>query len=293
MSEQRLLTETTKSPEKKSGNRWMVTVATPGQGSSGFYSEDLLREQGPAALHPGAHSFINHDASRSPKDLIGVFKEGAFWDEESKSLKAELSVFDRWGDFVNEVAPYVGMSLYMHGELDEDGNVVTLTPNATNGCDLVARPGLDGSGLDERLYESALARAKFEFREEKKDMDMKEVVEQLEALTKAVTPLVEAHAAEVEAREAHDDEKTAVERYDAAVKAIDAADLLPAQVEDLRARALKGEDIVEAIESAKAIKKDAISQVESEQKQQESANAGRLLSGVKVESALDFGKVLG
>jgi hypothetical protein len=43
----------------------------------------------------------------------------------------------------------------MMGETDKDGNVVALLPDRMNGVDLVSYPGLVGSGLVEKLYESA------------------------------------------------------------------------------------------------------------------------------------------
>src|SRR5690625_150786 len=172
-----LLTESVASPVRKSENRWMVTVATPGQGSSGYYSEDLLREQGPSALSPGAQSFINHDSSRHPKDMTAISPARAFWNAEQSQLHAELAAFPHRKEPVAAVAPYAGMSLYMRGKSDEEGNVVELTPHAHNGCDLVARAGLEGSGLDEKLYESLLAEAQ----QEKEDGLMEDLKRQWRA----------------------------------------------------------------------------------------------------------------
>ena len=59
---------------------------------------------------------------------------------------------------------------------------------------------------------------------------------------------VEADAAAVEA---------AVSAYDSAVVQIDSADLLPSQVEGLRAAAKRGEDVAPLIEAAKKVKSDA------------------------------------
>src|SRR5690625_5741576 len=108
-----LLTESVASPVKKSENRWMVTVATPGQGSSGYYSEDLLREQGPSALSPGAHSFINHDSSRNPNDMIGIFPDGAFRNEQERKRQPALAVFPHRKEGVEAVGPHAGTGQYM------------------------------------------------------------------------------------------------------------------------------------------------------------------------------------
>lgn len=151
----KLLSESSSSALTKNGKRWRAVLAAPGQGSSGFYSESVLKEFGPQALAPGAKAFIDHDSLRSPKDMIGVYPDGAFWDEESNSLMGELEVFPHWQDFVEAVGPHAGLSIYMMGETDDEGNVTALHPDRMNGVDLVSYPGLKGSGLIEKLYESA------------------------------------------------------------------------------------------------------------------------------------------
>jgi hypothetical protein len=155
LGDMKLLAESSSSTLTKNGKRWRAVLAVPGQGSSGFYSENVLKEFGPVALAPGAKAFIDHDFMRSPKDMIGVYPDGAWWDDESGSLVGELEVFPHWQDFVEAVGPHAGLSIYMMGETDSDGNVVALHPDRMNGVDLVSYPGLAGSGLVEKLYESA------------------------------------------------------------------------------------------------------------------------------------------
>jgi hypothetical protein len=170
----KLLTEASSSTLIREGKRWKGVLAVPGQGSSGFYSEDLLREYGPLALAPGAKAFIDHDSVRSPKDMIGVYPEGAHWDDEINALVGELEVFPHWQEFVEAVGPHAGLSIYMMGETDKDGNVVALLPDRMNGVDLVSYPGLVGSGLVEKLYESAQRAA---LATNDSDMDVQDAVE--------------------------------------------------------------------------------------------------------------------
>ena len=139
---------------ERSGNRWRAILAVPGQGSSGFYSEDVLKEYGPKALAPGAKAFVGHDDERSPKDMIGVYPEGATY-EDGVGLVGDLEVFPHWKEFIEAVGPHAGLSIYMMGESDADGNVTKLIPDPMNGVDLVSYPGLEGSGLVEKLYEAA------------------------------------------------------------------------------------------------------------------------------------------
>lgn len=153
----KLLAEASSTPLTQKGNLWRGILAVPGQGSSGYYSEEVLREYGPIALAPGSKAFIDHDSQRSPKDMIGIYPNGAYFDEEIGALVGELQVFDHWKSFVEAVGPHTGLSIYMMGETDADGNVVALIPDRMNGVDLVSYPGLVGSGLVEKLYEAAKA----------------------------------------------------------------------------------------------------------------------------------------
>lgn len=267
MSEHITLKESIAEAPVKKGNRWRVIVARPGQGSSGKYSEDLFRRDAHKIIAPGAQSFINHDDSRNPKDMIGVFPEAAYFDESENAVVAELEVFSHWRDFVEEVGPHCGISLYAMGEADADGNITEIFEDRLNGADLVARPGLIGSGLAEKLYESAVSAVSNEKpgahaqETDERNPEMDELIKAVEALSDQVKSLVAEKAdAEAEKAQVEADEKavsSAVEAYDAAVKAIDEADLFESQVAALRAEAREGKDVAPLIEAAKQVKKDA------------------------------------
>jgi hypothetical protein len=252
----------------KSGNRWKAVLAKGNQqGSSGYYSEDVLREYGPAALAPGAKAFVNHDPARNPKDMIGTYPDGAYY-EEGVGLVGELDVFPHWKEFVEAVGPHAGLSIYMMGESDEDGNVTKLIPDRQNGVDLVSYPGLEGSGLVEKLYESAHAHSEkpgVNSAQEKRNKHMEEEIKALKGAVEALTTLLTSHIAESKAAadaatQVEADAKTAEEAveealaaYDEKVKAIEAADLAPSQAEALRAEAKKGADVAPLIESAQKL----------------------------------------
>lgn len=295
MTKQLAIRESVTEAPVKNGNRWRVIVARPGQGSSGFYSEDVFRRDAAKIIAPGGQAFINHDDSRNPKDMLGTYPEGSFWSEEDKAVVSELEVFSHWKEFVEEVGPHCGISLYALGESDEDGNVTSFVEDRLNGADLVARPGLVGSGLAEKLYESAIADSKktttTAVEENGNEMELEKVVEAVEALTAQVSALVaekeSAKATEAQVQADAEAVKTAVEAYDAAVKAVDEADLLQPQRETLLSAAKRGEDITTAIESAKAVKEAALAAVI------ETAEQGRDFGTRKVESATDLGKVFG
>lgn len=148
----------------KAGNNWRAVLITPGKGSSGIYTESMLKEHGPVAFPKGTHSYVDHPTAegevRSPKNLMGVLAEDAHY-EEGVGLVAELQIMPHWKDFVEAVAPHTGLSIYAMGEgnLNDNGEVVveSLVPNIQNSVDLVSYAGRPGSGLAEKLYESALA----------------------------------------------------------------------------------------------------------------------------------------
>lgn len=261
------LIEAAASALAKSGNRWKVICAVPGKGSSGTYSESVLRDFGPAALPAGSKSYINHDGKRDPRDLLGHFPEGASY-EEGVGLVAELEVLPHYKELVEAVAPHTGMSIYMQGESDDEGNVTALIPSRLNSVDLVGYPGLEGSGIVERLYEAARDAAPIEpaviVAEEEKETNMEKVLEAIEALAESLKPVV-AFVSEAATKRAEDAQaevdQTAVDAavesalagYEEKVAAIEAAELLAPQVEALKVEARKGVDVAPLIESAKAI----------------------------------------
>jgi hypothetical protein len=159
----KLLSESGSAPVK-SGNNWRAVLITPGKGSSGVYTEEMLREYGPQAFTKGTHSYVDHprdeDDIRSPKNLIGVLAEDARY-EEGVGLVAELSIMPHWKEFVEAVAPHTGLSIYAMGEgnYNDDGEVVveSLVPHTQNSVDLVSYPGRPGSKLADKLYEAAIS----------------------------------------------------------------------------------------------------------------------------------------
>ena len=159
----KLLSESGSAPVK-SGNNWRAILITPGKGSSGIYTEDMLREYGPQAFKKGTHSYVDHprDESdvRSPKNLMGVLAEDARY-EDGIGLVAELSIMPHWREFVEAVAPHTGLSIYAMGEgnYNDDGEVVVenLVPHIQNSVDLVSYPGRSGSKLADKLYEAAVS----------------------------------------------------------------------------------------------------------------------------------------
>lgn len=159
-----VFTEAAVAPTKTDKGTWRAILITPGKGSSGVYTESVLREFGPVAFPKGTHSYIDHPAAegeiRSPKNLMGVLAEDAHY-EPGVGLVAELQVMPHWKEFVEAVAPHTGLSIYAMGEgsYGPDGDLVieSLMPHVQNSVDLVSYAGRPGSKLAEKLYEAAVA----------------------------------------------------------------------------------------------------------------------------------------
>ena len=162
-----LLSESAIAPTKTKSGNWRAVLITPGKGSSGVYTESMLKKHGPVAFPKGTHSYIDHPNKegevRSPKNLMGVLAEDAYY-EEGLGLVAELQVMPHWKEFVEAVAPHTGLSIYAmgEGEYNENGELVveSLTPHTQNSVDLVSYAGRPGSKLADKLYEAAIAMIK-------------------------------------------------------------------------------------------------------------------------------------
>jgi len=299
MTKQITLRESVTDAPVKKGNRWRVIVARPGVGSSGTYSEEVFRRDAHKIIPPGGQAFINHDDSRNPKDMIGVYPEGSFWDEDEKAVVSEMAVFSHWQSFVEEVGPHCGISLYALGEADEDGNVLGFIEDRLNGADLVARPGLVGSGLAEKLYESAKAHdsdntpaPNSEADNRKENITMAYSEEQVTALIAAVEALVSAQTAKAEKAVEAEAVETAVTEARKAVRAqfeaIESADLLPSQKAELLEAAEAGQDVTERIASAVKVKTEAVEAAKSFQ--EDAGHGGRVITS---EGTTKFGAYRG
>jgi hypothetical protein len=292
MTVKALFRESTTAPLVKTGKRWRVVVAVPGQGSSGFYSSEVLKEYGPAALAPGSKAFFDHNPDRSIKDMVGTYPDGGVWDEENNVLIAELQPFKHWQEVIDEIGPHAEASIYMMGETDDKGNVIKLFPDRTNGVDLVGYGGLEGSGLKEQVeklvmeahafVDKADSEASGQNKNEGKQME-KEILEAIKALSESLVPVVTfinesktAKGAEVQATVDAEAVNTAVAEavaaYDEKAALIEAAGLLPSQVESIRAAAKRGDDVADRIAEAKKVVDEA-----------------KALSGARVEETLLVG----
>ena len=271
MNEIITLTESAGQPTKL-GNRWLVTIAKPGQGSTGTYTEEVLKNTGPIAFPPGTKAFFNHDPKRDVRDMVGTYEEGAFWNEEAGELQALLTPFPRYKQVLDEAGKNVEASIHASARKDhKTGYVKELLYDRGNTVDLVSFAGLEGSGLKyqvESLFAAASAASDLEEKKENK-VEIEQAIEglalQLTTLSAKFDTFVAESKAEVKgvADEAavSDAVKTQVKEalagYAVVEKSINDADIPAVVKESLKSLAREGEDITESLAGAVSIVAEA------------------------------------
>lgn len=147
------------SPPKK----YMTRIVKPGWGSSGYYSENVLKQAiEDGVFHFGMHSYIDHPTKserrertvRSVRDQLGFIGEDAVYNEdgsEGPGVYAPLSVFPDRRSFVKDRTKSTGLSMhvlceYRKGRVDgKYGNVVErMIKEDTNSVDMVSVAGAGG-----------------------------------------------------------------------------------------------------------------------------------------------------
>lgn len=185
----------------------LVKIISPGRGSSGYYTKEVLERDGPKIFKRGTLMYINHataaeEAARPEGDyskLAAVTTGNAYWDQQGPdgpALYAPAKVFSGVAAEVAEKAPFTGVSIRASGHYAESkGNGLTKSlaesktaPDGRPGLigalthadsiDLVTKAGRDGK----LLLESAT--------EGEDDMDEAKIAAMLkEAVKEAVAPL--------------------------------------------------------------------------------------------------------
>lgn len=190
------------------GSRARVTIISPGQGTSGYYSPEVIAEAAPL-FEAGTQMYLDHATEseraergvRSLKDLVGVI-EGAPQIMPNGALVADVKIMPGWRGFIKEAYPYIGVSISAAGEVEESatGRVVKKL-TAVESVDFVAKAGRGGK-ID-ALLESAAPIEDLSHIEEKEggpvtvtitEADHKALKEAAEASATAQAKLTEAQA---------------------------------------------------------------------------------------------------
>ena len=103
-----------------------VKLIQPGWGSSGYYSADVLKRDGPSVFKAGTHMFVDHPGfseeadrpERSIRDIGGVLASDAWWDPngaKGPGLYAKAKPVEAFRPLLDELAPNIGVSIRAHG----------------------------------------------------------------------------------------------------------------------------------------------------------------------------------
>ena len=168
----------------------LLRVITPGWGSSGYYSPQLLERDGPKVFTAGTKMFWNHqtDAEEEARpegdlrDLAGELIEDASWNAdgpEGAGLYAKAKVFAAFQPVVEELAPHIGVSIRAMGKATNgtiEGREGPVIDALTHGrsVDFVTAPGAGGKVMS--LFEAARPSStgkepKMELSEERKELN--------------------------------------------------------------------------------------------------------------------------
>jgi hypothetical protein len=147
----------------------LLKIIQPGWGSSGYYSEQLLRRDGPKVFKAGLKSYWNHptasEAAERPERDLRDFAAELVSDARylkngpaGPGLYADAKVFEAFAPAVEELAPHIGVSIRAQGVVKDGeaegrkGKIVEKLSNALS-VDFVTEPGAGGRVV--QLFESA------------------------------------------------------------------------------------------------------------------------------------------
>lgn len=177
-------------------NQAQVKIIQPGWGSSAYYSESVLKRDGPRVFHKGLKSYWNHPTlserterpERDLRDLAGELTSDAQYLEngpEGAGLYADMKVFKQYAPTVKDLAPHIGVSIRANGKgkagvMEGRRGPVLEAITSADSVDFVTAPGAGGKVV--QLFESA--RPGSEEHQEEDEMDEAKVAEMIEAATK-------------------------------------------------------------------------------------------------------------
>lgn len=158
------LESTTVTPSKSKGIWRVRLIEADVMGSSGYYSAEVLRRDGPTAFPEGTHVYFDHATEsesferpeRSVKDLAGMMIEAAKYEDgpDGRGLFARVQFFPDHKERVEAMHSVVGMSIRAAGTIEESesGRVVTSIVKGIS-VDIVTHAGAGGRLI--KMTESA------------------------------------------------------------------------------------------------------------------------------------------
>lgn len=271
------LTESGSGGGKLTGNVWRVRIIQTGQGSSGIYTESVLRQYGPAAFPKGTRVFFNHMTENEEWDrpagdvtkIAGKLRTDPVY--EGDGLYGEIEFGESALPIVRDFHDVIGLSIRAGGWSDEDGVIQEIVPSKLNSVDLVTEPGAGGRLIE--LMESFRESAKIETingepsgsseESERKPMNEQEIKALAEALAAAIKPeftaLTEALAPKAPEKE---DEDTV--DFAAVTESALAADLGKSSRERVVKAVREGAKVDEAIAAEKTLREEFLAEAKTD-----------------------------
>lgn len=141
---------------RRGPGRILLTLISPGQGSSGDYAPEVLATAAAERAFPrGTLGMIDHDTPTemmerpegSLRNLAIVLEEDAYVGEGG-ALQAEAKVASAWRDLVDDFHEHIGASIFASAEISVNKSgqkiVERIIPNPFNRADLVTVAGRGG-----------------------------------------------------------------------------------------------------------------------------------------------------
>lgn len=154
----RLQETTAVRPKALTGRKIEVTIISPGMGSSGLYTSDVLEAAARDKVFPkGLQLFLDHPTSReaqdrperSVRDLAGVLATDARW--TGSALVAEAEVLPTHSELVAALEGVAGMSIRAQGDVEmatvggQRVRKITRLMAPADSVDFVTRAGRGGT----------------------------------------------------------------------------------------------------------------------------------------------------
>lgn len=138
------------------GSKIQMRIISPGWGSSGYYSESLLKESAAKGLFAaGTHMYLDHPTAeqsesrpeRSIRDLAAVITTPGSW--AGDGVYAEAEVFPPFREALAAMKDHIGVSIRargkaVYGEADGDEGTIIESLDELASVDFVTRPGRGG-----------------------------------------------------------------------------------------------------------------------------------------------------
>lgn len=190
-------------------NTVAIKIIEPGWGASGFYSEEVLKRDGPKVYTEGTQMYLDHPTEsekldrpeRSVRDLVGTLASDGHWEDgpAGPGIYAAAKVVQPFADSLPELASMIGVShrtagLVEQGEAEgKEGRIVT-EMTKTHSVDFVTKAGAGGKVLE--LMESVRDRISGAPKPKETDMpteaELKEAQDATTTAQKEVADLKEA-----------------------------------------------------------------------------------------------------